>query len=47
LAREDDLLALTDASGVVLMVKKKGEYRRVVTQQVQVVFGADRFVRAA
>ena len=47
LAIEDDLLVLTDADGVVLMVKQKGEYRRVVTQQLQAVFGADRFVRAA
>src|SRR5688572_33008694 len=29
------------------MVKQKGEYRRVVTQQLQAAFGADRFVRAA
>lgn len=47
LAIEDDLLVLTDADGVVLMVKQKGEYRRVVTQQLQAVFGADRFVKAA
>ena len=47
LAIEDDLLVLTDADGVVLMVKQKGEYRRVVTQQLQTAFGADRFVRAA
>ena len=32
LAIEDDLLVMTDADGVVLMVKQKGEYRRVVTQ---------------
>jgi hypothetical protein len=38
---------MTDADGVVLMVKQKGEYRRVVTQQLQAVFGADRFVKAA
>ena len=47
LAIEDDLLVLPDADGVVLMVKQKGEYRRVVTQQLQAVFAADRFVRAA
>ena len=47
LATEDDLLVLTDADGVVLMVKQKGEYRRVITQQLQAVFAADRFVRAA
>ena len=47
LAIEDDLLVLTDADGVVLMVNQKGEYLRVVTQQLQAVFTADRFVRAA
>lgn len=47
LAIEDDLLILTDADGVVLMVKQKGEYRRVVTQQLQAALGNDRFVRAA
>ena len=47
LAIEDDLIVLTDADGVVLMLKQKGEYRRVVTQQLQAVFAADRFVRAA
>ena len=47
LAIEDDLLVLTDADGVVLMVKQKGEYRRVITQQLQAVFAADRFVKAA
>ena len=35
LAIEDDLLALTDADGVVLMVKRKGEQRRVVTKQLR------------
>jgi hypothetical protein len=44
---EDDLLVLTDADGVVLRVKQKGEYCRVVTQQLQAVFAADRFVKAA
>jgi hypothetical protein len=47
LAIEDDLLVLTDEDGLVLMVKQKGEYRRVVTQQLQAVFASDRFVRAA
>jgi len=41
------LLVLTDADGVVLIVKQKSEYRRVVTQQLQAVFTADRFVTAA
>ena len=47
LAIKDDLLVLTDADGVVLIVKQKSEYRRVVTQQLQAVFTADRFVTAA
>ncbi len=47
LAIEDDLLVLTDEDGVVLMVKQKGEYRRMVTQQLQAAFAADRFVGAA
>lgn len=46
LAIEDDQLVLTDTDGIVLMVKQKGEYRRVVTQQLQAVFEVDRFVRA-
>lgn len=47
LAFEDDLLVLTDEDGVVLMVKQKGEYRRVITQQLHAVFAADRFVKVA
>ena len=47
LAIEDDLLVLTDEDGVVLMVKQKGEYRHVVTHQLQAVFAADRFVKEA
>ena len=46
LAIEQDLLVLTDADGGALMVKQKGEYRRVVTHQLQAVFAADRFVKA-
>jgi hypothetical protein len=38
LAIEDDLLVLTDADGVVLMVKQKGEQRRVVIKQLQAGF---------
>lgn len=45
LAIEDDLLILTDSDGIVIMVKQKGEYRRVVTQQLHAALGADRFVR--
>jgi len=44
---EDDLLILTDADAVVLMVKQPGGYCRAVTQPLQAVFCADRFVRAA
>jgi len=45
---EDDLLVLTDEDGLVLEVKqKKGECRLVVTQQLQEVFAADRFMRVA
>jgi hypothetical protein len=44
LAIEDDLLVLTDE---VIMVRQKGEYRRMVTQQLQAVFAADRSVKAA
>jgi hypothetical protein len=48
LAIEHDLLVLTDADGVAFMVKQRDEYRRVVTQvtqQLQAVFTADRFVK--
>ena len=38
LAIEDDLLVLTDADGVVLMVKQKGEQRCVVIKQLQAGF---------
>jgi len=44
---EDDLLVLTDTDAVVLTVKQNGEYYRAVTQQLQAIFCADRFVRAA
>jgi hypothetical protein len=47
LAIEHDLLVLTDVDGVLLMVKQKGEYRRVITHQLQAVFTTDRFVKAA
>jgi len=29
------------------MVKQKGEYHRVITQQLQAVFASDRFLKAA
>lgn len=47
LAIEDDLLVLTDEDGVVIVVQQKGEYLRMVTQQLQTVCAADRFVKAA
>ena len=47
LALEDDLLVRTDEDGVLIMVKQNGEYRRMVTRQLQAVFAADRFVKAA
>ena len=47
LARENDLLVQTDEDGVLIMVKQNGEYRRMVTRQLQAVFAADRFVKAA
>ena len=47
LAIEEDLLVLTDADGIVLMVKQKGEYCRVVPQQMQAVFAPNRFMKMA
>ena len=44
LAIEDDFLVLTDE---VIMVRQKGELRRMVTQQLQAVVADDRFVKAA
>ena len=44
IAIEDDLLVLTNGD---VMVKRKGEYRRMIIQQLQAIFSADRFVRAA
>ena len=35
LAIKDDLLVRTDEDGVVIMVKQKGEYRRMVTSGKQ------------
>jgi hypothetical protein len=47
LAIENDLLVRTDEDGVVIMVKQKGEYRRMVARQLQVMFATDRFVKVA
>ena len=46
LAIEGDLLVLTDEDGVVIMIKQKGEYQPY-GYQLQAVFAADRFVKAA
>lgn len=47
LAIEDDLLLVTDAGGLVMMLKQKVEYRHFVSQQLHEVFAADRFVKSA
>jgi hypothetical protein len=47
LAVEDDLLILTDADGLVLMVKQALEYRTYVSRQLHAALGADRFVKAS
>lgn len=46
LAVEEDLLILTDAHGVVLMVKQKVEYCSIVSEQLHSAFAADRFVKS-
>jgi hypothetical protein len=46
LAVEDDLLIVTDANGLVLILKQKVEYRGVVSTQLHGAFAADRFVKS-
>jgi hypothetical protein len=46
LAAEDDLLILTDKSGLVLIVRQQEGYRRHVTERLHATFAADRFVVA-
>ena len=41
---EDDLLVLVDPEGLVLMVKQKVEFRRLMTQRLRGAFAQDRFV---
>ncbi|HKC94245.1 MAG TPA: hypothetical protein VKB81_09545, partial [Nitrospira sp.] len=41
------LLVLTDADGVVLMLKENVDYRRSVTEWLRVELSADRFVLGA
>lgn len=47
LAVEDELLIVTDSSGVVLMLKQKIDYRTAVSEQLKGVFTGDRFVASA
>ncbi|HKY70645.1 MAG TPA: hypothetical protein VJL88_01895 [Nitrospira sp.] len=47
LVAEDALLIVTDADGLVSMLKQKADYRRLVTEQLRGDFSADRFVRSA
>ena len=44
LAAEDALLILVDAKGLVLMLKEKVDYRRLMTEQLRGGFSAERFV---
>jgi hypothetical protein len=46
LVAEDALLIVTDADGLVYMLKQKADYRRLVTEQLRGDFSADRFVRS-
>ena len=47
LVAEDALLIMVDAAGLVLMLKEKEDYRRLVTEQLRGGFSADRFVTSA
>lgn len=47
LVGQEALLVLTDAEGVVLMVKENVAYRRIVTEGLRAELPADRFVPAA
>lgn len=47
LAVEDELLIVTDGTGIVLMLKQKIDYRTAVSQQLRGVFAGDRFVASA
>ena len=47
LVAEDALLIIVDAEGLVLMLKEKVDYRRLVTEQLRGGFSADRFVPSA
>jgi hypothetical protein len=43
LIAQDGLLILTDADGVVLMLKENIDYRRIVTEQLRGALPVDRF----
>ena len=47
ISAEDALLILVDEEGLVLMLKEKVDYRRLVTEQLRGGFSADRFVPSA
>lgn len=47
LVAEDALLIVTDAEGLVSMLKQNIEYRRVVTEQLRGLFSEERFVPSA
>lgn len=44
LVAEDELLVLTDAEGLVLILKQKVEFRRFMTERLRAAFAAERFV---
>jgi hypothetical protein len=47
LVTEDALLVLIDEDGLVMMLKQKADYRRLVTERLRTEFSADRFVSVA
>ena len=47
LVAEKELLVLTDAEGLVFMLKQKVELRRFMTAHLRAAFAADRFVTPA
>jgi len=47
LVPQEALLLLTDAEGLVLMLKQNVGYRRIVTERLRAELSADRFVPSA
>jgi len=47
LVSQEGLQILTDADGIVLIVKEKVDYRQIVTEQLRAEFSADRFIQPA